>query len=129
MRARTVLVPGPSTRYDEGTVTVALVLLVTSKTPLLSKSKLYLKPAATSADDGSDGLDSETVAELPSFTGPLLEIDAVGATLPTVTLAVSLRWNPYASVTVKVTVYVPWSAYVFVGVNVPVVVVPSPKFQ
>src|SRR5687768_7571690 len=104
MRARTVLVPGPSTKYDAGTVTEALLLSVTSKAPLLSKSKLYLNPAAASADDGSDGLDNDTVPGLPSSTVPLLPIVAVGAALATFTRALSLRWKPYASVTVNVTV-------------------------
>src|SRR5262245_40763401 len=64
------------------------------------------------------------------FTGPLLDRLAVGATLFTVTTAVSVATWLAPSVTVNVTVYVPLSAYVCDGVRVPVVcALPSPKSQ
>src|SRR5262245_17914249 len=64
------------------------------------------------------------------LTGPLFDTAAVGATLLTVTTAVSVATWLAPSVTVSVTVYVPLSAYVCDGVRVPVVcALPSPKSQ
>ena len=62
-----------------------------------------MKPAAVSALDGSDGPVSDRLMAVPSLTlAGALKV-AVGATLSTVTVKVSLLAPPSSSVTVKVT--------------------------
>src|SRR5262249_55825247 len=83
-----------------------------------------------SALDGSNGLVKLRVTLAFAYTGPELDRVAVGATLLTVTTAVSVAVTLLASATLRVTVYVPLSAYVCVGVRVPVVWAdPSPQSQ
>src|SRR5262249_1784869 len=70
------------------------------------------------------------VTELLTITGPLFDSAAVGATLLTVTTAVSVATWLAPSVTWRVTVIVPLPAWVWLGVRVRVAGgAPSPKPQ
>ena len=63
-----------------------------------------MKPAVVSAAEGSLGLDRVRWKLDPSSTGPSFEKVAVGATLATSAVNVSLSVPPSLSVTVTVTV-------------------------
>src|SRR5688572_17794757 len=99
IRARTVLLPVVAYWVTAD----AVVESVTSQVPSLLKSKLYRNPAATSAVDGSAWLAKLIVTLEFVYTGPLFETVPVGATLLTVTVAVSVAVWLLASVTVRVT--------------------------
>ena len=68
-----------------------------------------MKPAAVSAEDGSNAPSSESWKLEPSSTGPVFENVAVGATLVTATVSVYSVVPPSLSRILRLTVRVPLS--------------------
>src|SRR3982074_874837 len=98
MRARTVC--GPLSGY----VQVDDALDVTEPRPATvpSQAYRYVNPAVLSTDDGSNWTVNDPVTGLPSFTGPLLPSDAVGATFATATAKLFVSDPESLSVTTTV---------------------------